>query len=360
VFFDERRPFFTEGSQLLTSNFFYSRRIGAAPRGDAPVGDFADYPRASTILGAAKVTGRLPSGLSIVALGAVIGREYAVAFDTASRATARAEVAPLTTFGALRGLREFGANASTVGATLTWVRRDVDEGGALAAIYPRQAFGGRLDWNLRFARGIYVLGGNVGFSHVAGDATAIGRIQRSPVHYYQRPDADHVEYEASRRALAGNTASLFFEKTGGGHWLHNLSAFAESPGFDPNDAGRLGNADGRGGFARAAYRETRPVRCYNYEFGLENAAGGTTAVTASTRTPWRTPGIRGATTGCRTSRSGWIIRRRATRSRGAGPRWARPGAPSRSARSRTISGREPAGTPGSTTGGTSWEARPTG
>ena len=270
VFFDERRPFFTEGSQLLTSNFFYSRRIGAAPRGDAPGGDFADYPEASTILGAAKVTGRLPSGLSIVALGAVTGREYAVAYDTASRTTARAEVAPLTAFGALRGLREFGPNASTVGATLTWVRRDVDEGGALAAIYPRQAFGGRVDWNLRFARGIYVLGGNVGFSHVAGDSAAIGRIQRSPVHYYQRPDADHVEYAASRRALAGNTASLFFEKTGGGHWLYDMSAYVESPGFDPNDAGRLGSADGRGGLAEIRYRETRPgKRFYSYQVELE-------------------------------------------------------------------------------------------
>src|SRR5258705_11488553 len=55
VFFDEKRPFFTEGSQLLKGNgpnFFYSRRIGAAPRGDA-AGDFVDYPSHSTILGAA-------------------------------------------------------------------------------------------------------------------------------------------------------------------------------------------------------------------------------------------------------------------------------------------------------------------
>ena len=36
TFFDERRPFFLEGSQLLTgsvNNYFYSRRIGASPRG---------------------------------------------------------------------------------------------------------------------------------------------------------------------------------------------------------------------------------------------------------------------------------------------------------------------------------------
>jgi hypothetical protein len=48
--------------------------------------------------------------------------------------------------------------------------------------------------------------------------------------------------------------------------------YAESPGFDPNDAGRLGNADGRGGLAEIRYRETRPgKRFYNYQVELETA-----------------------------------------------------------------------------------------
>ena len=273
VFFDERRPFFTEGSQLLSSNFFYSRRIGAAPRGRAPSGDFVDYPAASTILGAAKVTGRLPGGLSITALGAVTGREHARAFDTVSAATVRRAVAPATAFGALRGLQEFGRNASTVGLTATWVRRDIDAASGLDTVYAREALSGRVDWNLRFARGTYVLGGNVGFTDVRGepgDSLALARIQRSAVHYFQRPDADHVAYDSQRRSLAGHTASLFFEKTGGRHWVYEVSAYAESPGFDPNDAGRLGNADGRGAFAWVAWRETRPTqRFYSHQVSLE-------------------------------------------------------------------------------------------
>ena len=46
TFFDERRPFFIEGSDLLTGNvdnYFYSRRIGAPPPGRA-AGDFVEYP----------------------------------------------------------------------------------------------------------------------------------------------------------------------------------------------------------------------------------------------------------------------------------------------------------------------------
>ncbi len=75
TFFGERRPFFTEGSQLLSvGNFFYSRRIGAPPRSaavfglaDRVAGDYTylDVPPTSTNLGAAKLTGRLPSKTSI-------------------------------------------------------------------------------------------------------------------------------------------------------------------------------------------------------------------------------------------------------------------------------------------------------
>ena len=79
TFFSERRPFFLEGSDLLqaaTNNYFYSRRIGARPIG--PVGgDYVSYPNTTTILGAAKITGRLQSGTSIGFLGAATDQEYA-------------------------------------------------------------------------------------------------------------------------------------------------------------------------------------------------------------------------------------------------------------------------------------------
>src|SRR5206468_2310504 len=73
VFFDERRPFFTEGSQLLRGNgpsYFYSRRIGARPSCNAS-GDFVDCPQNATIVRAAMITGRLASGTSLGVLTAV-------------------------------------------------------------------------------------------------------------------------------------------------------------------------------------------------------------------------------------------------------------------------------------------------
>jgi len=86
VIFPERRPFFTEGSALLngpTTNYFHSRRIGAPPQGTA-TGDFVKVPGITTILGAAKLTGRLSSGTSVGVLGAVTGAEHSQTFDLAS------------------------------------------------------------------------------------------------------------------------------------------------------------------------------------------------------------------------------------------------------------------------------------
>jgi hypothetical protein len=83
TFFDERRPFFVEGIDLLqgpVNNFFYSRRIGAAPVGRANA-DFVDFPAQATILGAAKLTGRLESGLSNGMLGALTAEESARTFN---------------------------------------------------------------------------------------------------------------------------------------------------------------------------------------------------------------------------------------------------------------------------------------
>ena len=90
TFFPEKRPFFTEGAQifkfgqgpansrfnfnLYPPQFFYSRRIGRAPQGSASA-DFADQPRQTTILGAAKLTGKIGNGWSVGVLDALTDKE---------------------------------------------------------------------------------------------------------------------------------------------------------------------------------------------------------------------------------------------------------------------------------------------
>jgi hypothetical protein len=262
TFFSERRPFFTEGSALLSSGgagYFYSRRIGAAPHGFAD-GDFVDAPSSSTILGAAKLTGRLPSGLSVGALVAVTDRERATVADTAADATERVWVEPRTLYAVTRLEQQFGRAGSTAGFTLTAVGRDVEAGSDLAALLPRGAVTGGADAVLRLAGGTYELFGNAGFSHVRGDSAAILRLQRSSARYFQRPDADHVSLDPSRTSLAGYTAEAGLAKVQGRHWLWNAGVSAESPGFELNDAGSLSTADGLSFNGELRWRERTPGR----------------------------------------------------------------------------------------------------
>ncbi len=272
-FFSERRPFFTEGSQLLsTGSFFYSRRIGARPRG--PVShEHVDYPSYTRILGAAKVTGRTPGGLGVGVLAAVTDRERARFFDAETSELGSVLVQPLTGFGVVRLQQQFGANASTAGIIATAVRRDLAPGDPLAAFLNRSAYGAGGDFNLRFRGGEYAVYGGAGLTYIEGDSLAIVRAQRSSARYYQRPDAGHLELDPSRTDLSGYTARVGVGRFSGRKWLWEAFGQAASPGFEQNDLGFRPRADQIFGAATLTYRETRPSRLFR-EFevigGTEN------------------------------------------------------------------------------------------
>ena len=271
TFFSERRPFFIEGNELLTGlgpDYYYSRRIGARPHGFAS-GDFVDRPDNTTIAGAAKLTGRLPSGLSIGAVASVTPREHARTFDLASNGFGSVAVEPPTGFGVVRVQQEFGRSQSTVGGTLTAVHRGFGDGGqALAGLLSRDAYSGGADWKVRLNQGMYEITGYAGFSHIRGDPRAILRAQRSSARYYQRPDADYVTLDSTRTSLSGYTASIRADKNAGRHVLWGAQVSARSPGFEINDLGRLNSSDAIDFNADIQFRETKPGRVLrNYRIG---------------------------------------------------------------------------------------------
>lgn len=272
TFFDERRPFFIENAQLLRGQggeYFYSRRIGATPRGPAS-GDYVDYPGASTIVGAAKLTGQLENGLSVGALTAVTKREYAQTYDTTLNQRQQVLVAPPIAYGVARVQKTFGASASTAGLSLTGVERALSGDDVLSTLLIRRAYTGGADMDLRFHRGYYSLEGYAGFSYVEGDTLAILGLQRSSARYFQRPDARSYHLDPSRRNLSGYTAGLEFSKNSGKHWLYSIRAGAESPALELNDIGRTSTADGLASSGGIEYRETQPGRLFrNYAVSLE-------------------------------------------------------------------------------------------
>ncbi len=235
TFFAEKRPFFTEGSQLLRGdgpNYYYSRRIGATPHG---AGSALDAPDHTTILGAAKLTGRLKSGLSLGALAALTQREY----DRDSGS----EVEPGAVYGVFRAQQEFGAAQSTAGFMLTAVERDFERGSPLPRQLVRHAYSGGADWNWRLRDGEYAVSGYLGFSHLRGKPAAITAIETSSAHYFQRPDATHVVIDTTRETFSGVVAAAEIERQAGKHWLWSVEAATESPEFEINDLGRLHSAD---------------------------------------------------------------------------------------------------------------------
>ena len=287
--FTERRPFFTEGSEQLTGlaqNFinrpvyFYTRRIGAPPRGSTS-GDFVDQPGNTTILSAAKVTGRLKSGLSIGLLAAVTPFEHARSYDSLTDRFSEVAVEPASSFAVLRMQQDFGKQQSNAGLNLTHAHHFVDERGGLQDILSRDAVTGGVDFKLRSQQGKYELTGFVGASYVEGDAAAIERLQRGSAHYFQRPDQDHIRLSPGRTSLSGYTVSLRHDKNAGRHSFWGIQLLARSPGFEINDIGRMQTADDID---------------FNADFGLRNSKPHTSyrfySLNLATRSGWNFGGIR--------------------------------------------------------------------
>ncbi len=180
TFFPERRPFFVEGSDLFRSEFrmFYSRRIGRSPYADVDDDEaefYADYPKNTTILGAAKLTGKLAPRTSIALLTAVTQEESAdyaaltnliadsamigdsLVIDTVSIDTVyrTGVVEPQANYTVIRLKQELFRN-SFVGSMLTLTSRE--------GRHP--AVTGGLDWRLYTNDGKWYARGQAIFSRV--------------------------------------------------------------------------------------------------------------------------------------------------------------------------------------------------
>jgi len=277
--FSEKRPFFTEGQQLFDvieggrETYFFSRRIGAPPS-LRPNADFVEQIDNTSILGASKITGRLPSGLSIGAITAVTAREKAGVFDLETDETDNVEVEPLTNYSTVRLDQEFGTEGSTAGFIFTSVYRDLDSGTPLAGLLHENAISGAGDWNLRFGGGKYEIKGDAGFSHISGSKESILRTQRTSTHYFQRPDASHVSIDSSATSLTGFRSRLEISKNAGEHWLWELEGSTKSPEFEVNDAGILFEADETNVGAELTFRENTTSNWYqeyNIDLGVDFA-----------------------------------------------------------------------------------------
>lgn len=216
TYYQERRPFFVEGAGIFSTPFqlLYSRRIGRQPGRFSLPEDSEEIsrPEFSTILGAAKITGKTRSKTTFGIMEAVTAPEHA----TIQRAVADPVtdvgnveedeylIEPLTNYFAGRVQQDFLEGNSNAGLLLTAVdRRDAES-----------AYTGGLDWNLRWKKNAYGFSGQVAGSRV-------GKTEDRKTGYATKFDL-------------GKKSGWF---TGGAGFT------AISPEFDANDLGFISRAD---------------------------------------------------------------------------------------------------------------------
>ncbi len=234
-FFDERRPFFVEGSDIFqfghpTASFndygytpvFYSRRVGRQPQRGlgalSPV--YADVPEQTTIAAA---------------------------------------VEPLTNYFAGRVRRDLRGGRTVVGGMATAVNRQLEDP-ALAGLLRSSAYLAGVDWDHAWADRSWNLNGFLAGSRIGGERGVLAAAQNSSARYFGRPDADHLSVDSTRTSLEGYAGALSLAKTGGRHWLGSLTFQTTSPGFEVNDVGFQSRADVRALSTFLQYRENRAGR----------------------------------------------------------------------------------------------------
>lgn len=265
-YFAEKRLFFIEGRSIYSfplrigggdrDNLFYSRRIGRSPRNYPDDYSYIDIPRNTSILGAAKITGKTKSGLSIGILESVTDVEKARFSD--SYGNIENYVAePLTNYFVGRLQQELNEGNTKIGGMITSTNRKIETENL--KILPTAAYTGGVNFEHSWKNRKYTFATNLMGSHILGSTDAISELQLASARYYQRPDATHFQYNPTLTSLSGHAGSVSFQKSSnGGGWNYILWYSWQSPGFEINDLGYLRYADDMTQIAWAQYDTPKP------------------------------------------------------------------------------------------------------
>ncbi|MBI4810518.1 MAG: carbohydrate binding family 9 domain-containing protein, partial [Ignavibacteriales bacterium] len=251
TFFDEKRPFFVDGSNYFnfgyggannnygfnwgSPDFFYSRRIGRPPQGETQHDGFIDCPDATTILAATKLTGKLIDGWSLGMLHAFTQREIAEVEDDEGIRYSEV-VEPFTSYNIIRSLREFNKGRQALGIIGTAVVRDMNRP-YLHDYFNQPSYALGIDgWTNLDTNRNYVITGWLAASRIEGSHQRMIDVQESYLHYFQRPDQDYVKVDSNASHLSGYAGRIAIKKEKGNVIFNTAFGFI-TPEFDVNDLG---------------------------------------------------------------------------------------------------------------------------
>ncbi len=254
IFFEEKRPFFIEGKNIFnyplnffdgddlgSENLFYSRRIGRNPQLDPELdeGEYADVPTRTSIIGAAKLTGKTKNGLSIGILESITAREKAEIDYEGDRRFETVE--PLTNYSVTRIQKDFNKGNTLLGGVFTTTNRFIED--PTLDFLHTSAYIGGLDFTHNWKERTYSFMVKTYFSNVRGSQESLIRTQESSARYFQRPDNDYAKLDSGRTSLSGHGGTIGIGKFANGHWRYAGFIYWKSPGLELNDIGFMPGAD---------------------------------------------------------------------------------------------------------------------
>ncbi|GAB4230848.1 MAG: hypothetical protein Tsb0034_02890 [Ekhidna sp.] len=275
-FFQERRPFFLEGNNLLTfptsggvNNLYYSRRIGARPSGSPDNVDYIDKPNQTRIISAAKVTGKNSKGFSWGIQEALTNRERAeVQYEDGTMGEEVVE--PYTNFLVGRAQQDIQGGKTVVGTMFTHTNRFDNRTNELDLLHDN-AFSGGVDLDHNFKDRKYGMILRFMFSKVNGTRGAIYESQTASERFFQRPNNFHKGLDSTRTSLTGTAGTFAFGKRSG-NWQWTIGSNYRSPELELNDIGFLVQTDNINNWFFSRYRVNRivgPFRSQSYNFYAE-------------------------------------------------------------------------------------------
>jgi len=121
-----------------------------------------------------------------------------------------------------------------------------------------------VDFRQEWANHAWAIFGDGEMSHVQGSTSAILATQRRSNHYFQRPDADHLEVDSTATSLTGYSVNLQLSKQSGAHWRGGLGTAFTSPKYEVNDLGFSYRTDRRDFQANLNYLQNKPGKWWRY------------------------------------------------------------------------------------------------
>jgi hypothetical protein len=296
LFFQERRPFFLEGNNILNfpvsqsnnNNLFYSRRVGRPPQthvdpdenGADDVTEYSKPNLRSTILAAAKITGKNKKGFSWGVLESITEKEYS---EIDSLGHKRKQVVePMTNYFVSRAQQDINKGNTVVGAVFTATNRKIDNQ-RLNWLHS-DAYSGGVDFLHHWKKRTYYVSGRSFFSYVKGSKEAIANTQQSSERFFQRPDNYHKDFDPDRTSLTGTGGQLVVGKKSG-NIVSDLGVTWQSPELELNDIGFMAQTDDIFQWFWMQYRVLQPKgitrwqryninQWQNFDFGKRNTGAG--------------------------------------------------------------------------------------